>query len=49
MEPRSGWLERSLERAHKNIQERPERLKPDSYRVKKADGSRIGKKRAAAN
>jgi hypothetical protein len=47
MEPRSGWLERSLERAHENIEKRPERLKPESYRVKKATSS-TNQKRAAA-
>jgi hypothetical protein len=48
MEPRSGWLERSLERAHKNIQDRPERLKPDKYRVKPATGKAAKQKPAAA-
>ena len=49
MEPRSGWLERSLERAHENIEKRPERLKPESYRVKKNAGSSTKQKRATAN
>lgn len=28
-----GWLERSLEQAHQNIQARPEHLKPARYRA----------------
>jgi hypothetical protein len=38
MEIRSGWLERSLERAHTNIQQRPERLKPARYRASRSEG-----------
>ena len=48
MEPRSGWLERSLERAHENIEKRPERLKPESYRMKKSTSTPAKKKPAAA-
>jgi hypothetical protein len=48
MEPRSGWLERSLERVNKNIQERPERLKPEVYRTKKPVAIQVNKKSAAA-
>jgi len=35
MEIRSGWLERSLDRARTQIQERPEHLKPERHRVVK--------------
>jgi hypothetical protein len=49
MEPRSGWLERSLERAHKNIQERPERLKPEKYRAKKLADPAVANKPTTAN
>jgi hypothetical protein len=35
MEVKSGWLERSLERARQNIQARPEHLKPERYRTVK--------------
>jgi hypothetical protein len=36
MTEKSGWLGRSLERARQNIEERPEYLKPERYRTKKA-------------
>jgi hypothetical protein len=36
MVEKSGWLGRSLERARQNIEERPEHLKPERYRAKKA-------------
>jgi hypothetical protein len=49
MEPRDGWFERSLERAQKNIEARPERLKPERYRQKKAAATATKKKPAAAN
>ncbi len=49
MELRSGWLERSLERARTNIQERPERLKPEKYRAKPtATATAASKTRAKA-
>jgi hypothetical protein len=28
-----GWLERSLDQAHRNIQSRPDHLKPERYRT----------------
>jgi hypothetical protein len=36
MAEKSGWLDRSLERATQNIEERPDYLKPERYRAKKA-------------
>lgn len=44
MKERSGWLGRSLERAHENIQARPEHLKPARYRDQKADTGSSSKK-----
>jgi hypothetical protein len=44
MEIRSGWLERSLERARENVQARPDRLKPDRYRVAKSTQKAVSKK-----
>jgi hypothetical protein len=43
MEERSGWLERSLERARENIQTRPEHLKPERYRTKKSGKTSVNK------
>lgn len=47
MEIRSGWLERSLERARTNVQQRPERLKPARYRIVRQD-ERVGVKKDGA-
>jgi hypothetical protein len=47
MELRSGWLERSLERARTNIQERPDRLKPEKYRAKRTAPAPTRKRRAS--
>jgi hypothetical protein len=47
MEVRSGWLERSLERARENIQARPEHLKPARHRVTKATRKTASKKTGA--
>jgi len=44
MEVKSGWLERSLERARQNIQARPEHLKPERYRAAKEASKGAAKK-----
>jgi hypothetical protein len=49
MELRSGWLERSLERARTNIQERPDRLKPEKYRTKQTTSTTTRKRRTTTN
>lgn len=49
MEVKSGWLERSLERARQNIQARPEHLKPERYRVTKEAAKRVTKKARAGS
>ena len=49
MELRSGWLERSLERARTNIQERPERLKPEKYRAKRTSSTALRKRRSKSS
>lgn len=41
MENRSGWLERSLERARANIEARPEHLKPQRYRTSKRPQEKV--------
>ncbi len=46
MEERSGWLGRSLDRVHQNIQARPEHLKPERYRGKKASSGSTASKKA---
>jgi len=33
MNEAQGWLQRSFERAHKNIQQRPQHLRPRRYRT----------------
>jgi hypothetical protein len=48
MEIRSGWLERSLDRAQTNVEQRPERLKPEKYRTKRASAGAAKKKRQTA-
>lgn len=45
MDERSGWLGRSLERARENIQARPEHLKPERYRSKKASAGASASKK----
>jgi hypothetical protein len=40
MAEKSGWLDRSLERATQNIEERPDYLKPERYRAKKSQHGR---------
>jgi hypothetical protein len=40
MEERSGWLEQSLKQARTNIQERPDRLKPEKHRTAQQAKSR---------
>ncbi len=49
MEIREGWLERSVERARKNVMERPEYLRPQKFRKKAAVAAQPKKKRATAN
>ena len=49
MELRSGWLERSLERARTNIQERPDRLKPEKYRAKRTSTKPTKNRRTSAS
>lgn len=44
MEVKSGWLERSLERARQNIQARPEHLKPERYRSAKTSAKAHSRK-----
>jgi hypothetical protein len=48
MAEKNGWLERSLERARQNIEERPEYLKPERYRAKKASVAATGSKKRSA-
>jgi hypothetical protein len=45
MELRSGWLERSLERARANIEDRPEHLKPEWFRSEKEAPKAASKKK----
>lgn len=49
MAEKSGWLERSLERARQNIEERPDYLKPERYRAKKANVAVATPKKRQAN
>ena len=49
MELREGWLERSVERARKNVMARPEYLRPEKFRSKPTGDPQPKKKRAAAN
>jgi hypothetical protein len=49
MELRSGWLERGLERARTNIEERPERLKPEKFREKRASSATATRKKSAGS
>jgi len=44
MDVKSGWLERSLERARTNVQARPEHLKPQRYRAVKTSTNTSHKK-----
>jgi len=43
MDVQKGWLERSLEQAHRNIQARPDHLKPARYRDSKTTSDRAAK------
>lgn len=47
MELREGWLERSLERARKNVMARPEYLRPEKFRTKQASEAPAKKKKRA--
>jgi hypothetical protein len=45
MELRNGWLERSLERARANIEDRPDHLKPEWFRSEKETAKTTSKKK----
>lgn len=49
MAEKSGWLEQSLGRARQNIEERPDYLKPERYRAKKAGVAVATTKKQQAN
>lgn len=46
MNDQRGWLERSLQRARQNIEQRPEHLKPQRYRSEEKAAEQPKRKKA---